>query len=86
VDSKGLCSAVLGLIKEHGHVERIRESLIDISADGIIDESETTQFEAILNELLDLEEQIERIKLHAARVLPLPQIMQKRKETALAAR
>ncbi|HBK53216.1 MAG TPA: hypothetical protein DDZ44_04685, partial [Syntrophomonas wolfei] len=80
-----LCQAVLGFLKEGNDVARVRDNLIEITADGIIDSDEMLTFEAIMDELLDLEKQIEELKLQAASILSIPAMMQRKKKTALAA-
>lgn len=77
-----LCHAAFGVLKEHTDVAKMREALIDIMADGIIDQTELPVFEKVLNELLDLEKKIEEMKLAAASLVSIPAMMQKRKMTA----
>lgn len=81
-----LCQAAFGVLKEHTDVAKMREALIDIMADGIIDQDELPVFENVLNELMDLEKKIEEMKLAAASLVSIPAMMQKRKMTAIAAR
>ena len=86
-EKHNLCSAVLGLLKEQNDFARVRESLINIAADGIIDRDELPEFEGIMEELIDIEKQIEAIKLAAAAMISIPKMMQKRKRPlATAAR
>ena len=85
-DQQNLCSAVLGLLKEHNDVMKLRESLIEISADGVIDQYELPAFQNILDELIDLEKKIEEVKMHAATMISIPEMMQKRKRPLAAAR
>lgn len=85
-DHHNLCQSVLGLLEEHNDVSKMRDSLISIASDGIIDESEIPAFENIMGELLALEQRIEEIKIQAADYISIPAMMQKRKMTALAAR
>lgn len=85
-DHGNLCQSVLGLLEEHNDVAEIRDSLIEIASDGIIDAHELDVFEDIMDELLDLEKKIEEIKLQAAHMLSIPAMMQKRKRPLQAAR
>ncbi|SFR15390.1 helix-turn-helix domain-containing protein [Desulfoscipio geothermicus] len=62
VPEKDLATAVLGLIKEYNDVKKIRDRLIEISADGVIDEDERPDLEVILQELGELELAIETLK------------------------
>lgn len=84
-EHNNLCQAVLGLLKEQNDVEQIRTKLIEITADGIITQDELSEFELVMDELLDLEMKIENLKLQAASMISIPAMMQKRKKTALAA-
>ena len=86
-ENQHLCSAVLGLLKEQADVEKLREKLIEITADGIIDHHELPELERILEELMDLEKKIAEFKLHVAKMISIPAMMQKRKRSlATAAR
>lgn len=85
-DQQNLCQAVLGLLKEQADVEEIRGTLVEIAADGVIDEAELPTFERVMDELLDLERQIEELKLYAASIISIPAMMQKRKRPLIAAR
>ena len=85
-DHNNLCQAVMGLLKEQNDFAKVRENLIDMASDGIIDQSELPEFEAIMEELLDLEKRIEEIKLAAAAIVSIPNLMQKRKSRLAAAR
>ena len=66
VEDKSLEAAVLGLIKEYNDVKFIRDRLIEIAADGVIDETEREDFDGIMAELADLEQKIYTLKLWAA--------------------
>ena len=55
---------------------------IEITADGIIEQTELPAFELVMEELLDLEKKIEEVKLQAASILSIPDMMRKRKKTA----
>ncbi len=81
-----LCSAVLGLLNEYNEVDRIRPQLISIAQDGVIDESELPTFKSILDDLMDLEKKIEEIKLFAASMISIPELMEKRKRPLVAAK
>jgi len=82
-----ICSAILGLLKEHNDVALIRDKLIEITSDGVIDNEEMLTFESIMDELLDLEKKIEEVKMQAALIMSIPAMMQKRKRPlSLAAR
>ncbi len=83
-DNQHLCSVVLGLLKEQADVENLREKLIEITADGVIDQDEIPELERILEELMDLEKKIADFKLHVAKLVSIPAMMQKRKEATLA--
>lgn len=58
----------------------LRDTLVAIAEDGVIDDVEKADFEVILEELLELEKQIETLKLYAATVVNLPQIIKRVKE------
>ena len=81
-----LCQAALGLLKEENDVAKLREDLIAISADGVIDEKELPIFKHIMDELLDLQKKIEEFKIHAASIISLPEMMLERKRPLTAAR
>lgn len=81
-EHNNLCQAVLGLLKEQNDVEQIRTKLIEITADGIVEQNELPAFELVMEELLDLEKKIEEVKLQAAYILSIPAMMRKRKKTA----
>lgn len=86
-DHGNLCQSVLGLLDEHSDVAELRATLTKIAADGVIDEHEIPVFKSIMEELLELEMKIEELKLQAALMINLPELMQKkRKPLALAAR
>ncbi len=80
-----LCTAVLGLLKEQNDFAKVRESLVEIAADGEIDLEELPAFENIMEELMDLEKKIEEIKLAAASMISIPTMMQKRKRPLVTA-
>lgn len=85
VEIKDLAEAVLGLLKEYNDIREIRDSLIMIAADGVISEDELLTFKDILNELLDLEQKIEALKLWALSYLPVENMIRERKEKAALA-
>jgi transcriptional regulator with XRE-family HTH domain len=80
-----LCQSVLGLLDEHSDVTELRETLTKIAADGVIDQNEKPIFETIMNELLDLEMKIKELKLQAARIVSIPDMMQRKKKRPLQA-
>lgn len=82
VERRDLPAAVLGLIKEFNDVKLLRDKLIELASDGVISEDEVPEFERILNELMDLEQKIESLKLLAASVVPIDQLIRRRKEKA----
>lgn len=59
--------AVLGLIKEMADVERLKNNLITIAADGQLDKEEMPEFEEIMREVCHLEKRIGELKLFALR-------------------
>lgn len=65
VETRDLAIAVLGLLKECNDVQAIRDRLIEIAEDGLIDEKERPDFERVMAELLDLQRRIESLKLWA---------------------
>jgi len=62
-----LAQMVLKLVKELNDVKAMRDRLIAIAADGVIDEREVAEFMTILQELKELEAQINALKLWALR-------------------
>lgn len=86
-EHNNLCQSVLGLLKEQDDVTQLRSKLMEITSDGVIDAEELAVFEGIMEELLDLEKKIEELKLQAALMISLPELMEKkRKPLATAAR
>jgi transcriptional regulator with XRE-family HTH domain len=82
VESKNLPALVLGVIKEQNDVRQIRDKLIELAADGEITEQEMPEFQRVLDELMDLEQKIEALKLWAARIVPVAAMIRRRKEKA----
>lgn len=82
VELKDLAVSVLGLLKEQNDFHLIRDKLVEIAADGVITAGEVPAFRKILNELMDVEQKIETIKLWAssAGILPVDEMIQERKE------
>lgn len=80
IEERDLATAVLGFLRECRDLGSIKDKLVDIAEDGQITTEERVPFEEILNELMDVEQKIEIIKLWAARVLPLDEIIRHRKE------
>lgn len=85
-EHNNLCQSVLGLLAEHDDVGKMRDTLIEIASDGVIDEHELADFEKIMDELLALEMKIEELKIQAAKIISIPSMMQKRKRPLKAAR
>lgn len=65
VEARDLAGAVLGILAEYEDVHEIRNRLIEIAEDGTIDESERTDFDRVMVELLDLQRRIESLRLWA---------------------
>lgn len=82
IEQKSLTGAVLGLIKEMNDVKAVKDKLIELASDEIISEEEIPEFERILSELMDLEQKIETLKLLAASLVPVDQLIHRRKEKA----
>lgn len=53
------------MLKECNDVQAIRDRLIEIAEDGVINQSERAEFERIMVELLDLQRRIESLRLWA---------------------
>ena len=58
---------VLRLLKEFADVERLKEKLVSIAADGELQQHELDEFEAILKEMVELEKRIGELKFFALR-------------------
>lgn len=89
VTERELTGAVLGLLKGIKNVKGVRDDLVDISEDGVIQEHERPVLEEALRELLMLEKAIETLKLWAAQVLPIDALvaeLKKEKAPCKAAR
>ncbi|MGI5892901.1 MAG: hypothetical protein ACOX7H_09295 [Bacillota bacterium] len=82
-DHDNLCQSVLGLLNKHSDVEQIRVKLMEIAEDGTIDDHEIADFELAMEKLLELEKKIEALKLQAARVVSIPDMMQRKKKRPL---
>lgn len=65
VEARDLATAVLGVLKECNDVQTIRDRLIEIAEDGVIDQAERAEFERIMVELFDLQRRIESLRLWA---------------------
>lgn len=61
VQEKDLASSVLSLLKEFNDVKKLKDDLVDISADGIIDEDERPTMEYIVKELQELDQAIDTL-------------------------
>lgn len=62
INIKDLPTAILRLQKEVTDFIKVRDELVDITCDGIIDESERTRYNKILKELDDVVEAIMSLK------------------------
>lgn len=69
-------------LKELKDVKAVRDDLVDISEDGVIEDHEKPVLEEALRELLELEKAIETLKLWAAQLLPIDRLVQEMKENA----
>lgn len=58
---------VLRVLKEFADVERLKEKLVCIAADGELHRHEVDEFETIMKELVELEKQIQELKFFALR-------------------
>ena len=58
---------VLRVLKEFADVERLKDSLVCIAADGELHEHELDEFEAIMKEMVELEKCISELKFFALR-------------------
>ncbi|MGB9813495.1 MAG: helix-turn-helix domain-containing protein [Thermovenabulum sp.] len=81
VEIRDLASSVLSLLKEEADVHSIMHRLVDIAQDGEITEDEVEEFRRILQELIELEQKIETLKLWAIKALSMA-IKPKQKEKA----
>lgn len=61
LEEKDLASSVLTLLKEFNDVKKIKDQLLDISADGEIDSDELPIMEHILKELVELDKAIDTL-------------------------
>lgn len=71
VEIRDLASSVLGLLKEEADVHSIMHKLVTIAQDGEITQEEIDEFRSILQELIELEQKIETLKLWAVKALSL---------------
>ncbi len=62
IDVKDLPSAMLKLYKEVTDFIKVRDEMIDITSDGVIDEKEKPRFDSILKELDDIVDAIMSLK------------------------
>ena len=67
VDRSEFAVNVLRVLKEFADVERIKERLVCIAADGELHSQEMDEFEAILKEMVELEKRIGELKYFALR-------------------
>lgn len=63
IDIKDLPTSVLAFFKEFNELERCKNRLIEIAADGIVSEDEQADFDKILKEMDDVVRSIYTIKL-----------------------
>jgi len=82
VEIKDMPVAVLGFLKESKGVYLLRDKLIELAADGRITEEEMPEYERIMAGILALEEKIETLKLTSHNVLPISEMIARRKEKA----
>lgn len=63
IDIKDLPTSVLAFLKEFNELEKCKNKLIEIAADGIISEDEQADYDRILKEMDDVVRSIYSIKL-----------------------
>ena len=79
VKLKDLACAVLGLTSKIMRLKEANANLIDIAEDGVIEKHEVPTFERVLETLLDIEQEIETLKLQAASIFPVEEMIMRRK-------
>jgi len=67
LDRTEFAVTVLRVLKEFADVERMKESLINIAADGELRQDEVDEFEVVLREMVELEKRIGELKYFALR-------------------
>ena len=67
VERSEFAVTVLRVLKEFADVERLKEKLVSIAADGELQQHELDEFEAILKEMVELEKRIGELKFFALR-------------------
>ena len=67
VERSEFAVTVLRVLKEFADVERLKDSLVCIAADGELHEHELDEFEAIMKEMVELEKRICELKYFAMR-------------------
>ena len=67
LDRPAFAVTVLRVLKEFADVERLRDRLIRIAADGELKQHEVDEFEGILKEAVELEKRIGELKIFALR-------------------
>jgi len=67
LDRSEFAVTVLRVLKEFADVERVKEMLVCIAADGELHQHEVGEFEAILKEMVELEKRIGELKYFALR-------------------
>jgi len=67
LDRSEFAVTVLRVLKEFADVERLRDNLVNIAADGKLHDHEVDEFEIILKEMVELEKRICELKYFAMR-------------------
>jgi len=67
LDRSEFAVTVLRVLKEFADVERLRDDLVKIAADGQLHDHEMDEFEIILKEMVELEKRICELKYFALR-------------------
>lgn len=67
LDRSEFAVTVLRVLKEFADVERLRDNLVNIAADGKLHDHEVDEFEVILKEMVELEKCISELKYFALR-------------------
>jgi len=67
IDRSEFAVTVLRVLKEFADVERLRDNLVNIAADGKLHDHEVDEFEVILKEMVELEKCISELKFFALR-------------------
>ena len=67
LDRSEFAVTVLWILKEFADVERLKDNLVNIAADGQLQDHEMDEFQAILKEMVELEKRICELKYFALR-------------------